>query len=237
MERLGTGRTDVAPLGAVNYALGHEAYGIEARLVNGRYDTFGYRSQISVRADGGYADIWDLQGARFASPDPGSTSSYQLPYLLVLETTGMALDSFFGEVLFSGSHRQVIRDVYSGTADCGATYEDARASVVAEYPDVYDVVSVLTYTEFMPNDGWAVRPGLEESLVQTLSNGIIAVASTAEGQSGLEPLLGPLTSIATTDDSAYDVVRRLADEFGWQMSPPCHRTYLPIVLESVGSRR
>jgi len=230
VEHLATGRTDLAPLTQFEYIFGHDTYGIEALLVNLQYDAPDYRSQINVSAGRGYADIWDLQGTRFASPDPASTSSYLLPYLLILETTGMTLTEFFSEVLFTGSHKQVIRDVYAGTADCGATWEDARSAVVDDHPDVYDVVTVLTYTDFMPNHPWAIRSGLNQSLVQTLSDGVISVARTAAGQSALEPFFGPyLTGIATTTDDTYDVVRRFADALDEQPQP-CPRIYLPVVL-------
>lgn len=62
---------------------------------------------------------------------------------------------------FVGSHAQVIKDVYTGTTDCGSTYEDARGSVSGEYPDVLDVVSVLTYTDYMPQNPWVFRQGLD----------------------------------------------------------------------------
>jgi phosphonate transport system substrate-binding protein len=230
VEHLHTGEADIAPLSSVAYALGHDQYGIEAELVNGLYEAFGYRSQINVPAASGYTDIWDLQGTRFASPDPGSTSGYMLPYLLISETTGMTPTQFFSQVDFVGGHDQVIREVYTGTADCGASYDDARSSVEDEYPDVFDVVEVLTYTEYIPNDPWAFREGLEGDVVQALTGGIIYIAGTTEGDTALETIFGyDLTGIGRTEDSAYDIVRDLARAFGWRLVV-CYDVYLPTVL-------
>ena len=41
----------------------------------------------------------------------------------------------------------MIREVYSGTAVVGTTFDDARETVEDELPDVFSVVSVLTYTK------------------------------------------------------------------------------------------
>ena len=185
---LGAGDADLAPLSHVAYIHGHETYNIEARLVNGRFGQDYFRSQINVPASGGFTDIWDLQNTRFVAPDPDSTSGYMVPYLLISETTGMTPTTFFSEVEFVGSHDQVIRDVYHGTADCGATFDDARDGVAGELPDVYDVVEVLTYSENIPNSPWAFRSGLDETVAQTLSDGIITVAGTPEGESALETI-------------------------------------------------
>jgi phosphonate transport system substrate-binding protein len=234
VEHLGTGQAHVAPLRGVAYVLGHDRYGIEAELVNELRGASAYRGQINVAAAGGYTDVLDLQGTRFASTDPGSASGYMLPYLLISETAGLTPTAFFSEVSFVGSHSQVIRDIYEGNADCGATYEDARSSVAGQYPDVLDVVSVLTYTRYLPNDPWAFYQGLDAAVVLTLTNGIVAVAATPEGESALETVLSTdLTGIATTQDSAYDIVRDLVAAFGLQLDP-CYTAYLPTVFVDYG---
>jgi len=232
VEHLGTGQADLAPLRGVAYVLGHDEYGIEAKLVNGVYGAYAYRSQINVPTASGYTDIWDLQGTRFASPDPASISGYMVPYLLITETTGMIPTVFFSEVNFVGGHPQVIREVYTGTADCGATFDDARSTVQSEYPDVLDVVSVLTYTEYVPNSPWAFRQGLDGDVVQILTDGILAVAGTTEGDNALETIFqSSLDGIGTTQDSAYDIFRDLVMTFGLQLEP-CYTIYLPSVLKN-----
>jgi phosphonate transport system substrate-binding protein len=227
VEHLGTGKAHVAPLRGVAYVLGHDTYGIEAKLVNETRGASAYRGQINVAAAGATTDVLDLQGRRFASTDPGSASGYMLPYLLISETTGLTPTAFFSDVSFVGSHSQVIRDIYEGNADCGATYEDARGSVVGEYPDVFDVVSVLTYTRYLPNDPWAFYQGLDPAVVLTLTNGIAAVFGTPEGENALETVLGnDLSGIGTIQDSAYGIVRDLVAAFGLQLEP-CYAVFLP----------
>lgn len=229
IDHLGAGQADIAVLSGLAYAFGHKENGIEARLVNGMFDAFSYRSQINVPAASGYNDLWDLQGLRFAATDPSSRSGYMFPYLLISDTTGMAPDAFFSEVSFVGGHDQVILEVYTGAVECGASFEDARSLVVADYSDVFDVVSVLTYTEDIYQDPWVFRQELDSSVVQTLTDGIVAVAGTQEGENDLEAIFGyDLTGIGVVDDSAYDPYRELITAFNVRLDP-CYKNYLPIM--------
>lgn len=232
VQHLSSGRADLAPMSGLAYVYGHDRYGIEARLVNGLFGQYAFRGQIIVPTSANYTDIWDLQDARFAAPNSESTSGYMLPYLLISETTGMTPSEFFDEVDIVGGHNQVVVDVYNGTADCGATFEDARSSVQGDYPDVFDVVSVLTYTEYIYQDTWVFRQGLDETVAQTLADGIIAVAGSTAGENYLEIIFGyDLTGIGTVQDSAYDVTRDLVNTFGLELAP-CHNIYLTSVFRS-----
>lgn len=234
VRHLGAGDADLAPLSHISYVHGYETYGIEARLVNRRIWGWNSRSQINVPASGGFTDIWDLQNTQFVAPDPNSTSGYMVPYLLISETTGMTPETFFSEVVFVGSHQQVIRDVYYGTADCGTTFDDARDNVAGELPDVYDVVEILTYSENIPNRPWAFRSGLDETVVETLSDGIIAVYGTPLGKSSLETIFEyDLTGIGVTQDIAYDIWRDLVATFGLRMED-CYDIFLPVILRNSG---
>jgi phosphonate transport system substrate-binding protein len=233
VEHLGSGQADVAPLRASAYVHGRDSYGIDAELVNGRFGSFAYRGQINVQASAGYTDVWGLQNTDFAAPDAGSTSGYLAPYLLISQTTGMTLSQFFNDVSFSGDHNQVVRDVYNGVADCGASYEDARFAVLGELPDVLSVVSVLTYTEFIPNEPWAFRPGLDTEGVQALVDSIIFVADTPAGDTALDTIFEyDLDGITVTQDSTYDFVRDLVDAFGFDLTVCPPAAYLPLVVRN-----
>ena len=233
MDHLGAGRADVAPLDVVAFVRGRDAYGIEARLATGQFGGYRYRGQINVQASAGYTGIGGLHGTRFAASDPDSWSGYLLPWLLVSDTTGMTPTTFFGQVDFVGGHLQVIREVYTGTADCGASFEDARGSVGGEYPDVFDVVEVLTYTEYVPTGPtWAFRQDLDPTLAQSLTIGIMTVGNTEAGKDQLWDLFGWRPSgITTTHDGApgLEAARRVVHGFGLSLAY-CHFSYLSLVL-------
>jgi phosphonate transport system substrate-binding protein len=230
VEHLGEGYADLSPISAVGYVHGHDQYGIEAALVNERYGLPYYMGQINVPAAMGYTSLWDLQNKRIAFPDEGSISGYMAPYLLISETTGIRPEDFFSEIHFSGSHPQVILDVYTGSVDCGGSYWDARPTIEGEHPDVMSVVAVLTTTEQIPNDPWAFRPGMDAVKAETLKDGIIAVYNTYEGRQALETLISPsLTEISAAQDSDYDLTRQMVSAFGLELDP-FYEVYLPLVL-------
>ena len=226
---LGAQTTDLATMSGGGYVKGNDYYGIQAKLVNGEFGAFEYRGQINVQASGGYTDIWGLQGKKYAASDPSSRSSYMFPYLLISDTTGMSMADFFSEVQFVGGQSQVIMDIYNGLANCGATFEDARVAVVGEYPDVYDVVEVLSYTEYIPNNPWVFRKGLNSSDVQKLTDGIITVAGKPDGEKALTAIFGSnWTGVDNILDSKYDVVRKVVKTFGLQLDN-CYDIFLPYV--------
>lgn len=232
IENLGTGHVDLAALSLYGYAHGSNAYSIQAKLVNHRFGSPFYRSQINVPKSEGYSDIWDLQNKRFAMSIPGSTSGQFVPHFMILDATGMTPSEFFAETYFAGSHAQVIHDVYDGVTDCGATFQDARDGIdPVDYPNVKDVVGVLMVSDPIPNDPWAFRPGIDETLAQTLSDGIIAVAGTPQGQAALTTIFGSgFGGVETTQDSAYDIIRDIISEFDLELTP-CLYNYLPIVTK------
>jgi phosphonate transport system substrate-binding protein len=224
-HHLGLGQVDVSPLSSVAYV---QERGFEASLANVKFGYTVYRGQINVQRSSGYTDVWDLQGTSFAA-DQYSWSSYYVPYILISDTTGMTPDQFFSDVIFSGGHSQVIRDVYSGTVDSGATFDDARLALMSELPDVLSVVDVLTKTVWVPNSPWVFRTGLDPSLRQTLVDGIIAVAGTTVGQAALGPLIGPIEGAAPISDSQYDISQRVVETFGLS-EPACQENFLPAIL-------
>jgi phosphonate transport system substrate-binding protein len=230
IEDLGTGQVDLATMSSFGYVHGTDLYpGMQAKLVNLRVGQGYYRSQLNVQKK--YTDISQLENKRFAMSDPGSTSGQYVPYLMIKNLTGKTPSEYFSETYFAGGHSQVIRDVYNGVTDCGATFQDARNMVAGEYPDVNDVVSVLMVSDPIPNEPWAFRPGFDETQAQKIANDIITVAGTPQGQAALTTIYGfNFEGVETTQDSAYDIAREIVSEFGLELLP-CIYTYLPVVTK------
>ena len=235
LDHMGAGLIDLAHLSSVAYVIGHDLYGIEAQLATNRFGYPYYRSQINVPAAAGYTDIMDLQNKRFAFANEASTSGYMVPYLLIRDLTGMSPEDFFSEIYFAGDHPSVIIDVYEGNADGGASYWDARDAVESTYPDVKTVVSVLAYSDDIPNGPWAFRSGLDPTTVQTLSDGIIAVANTVEGDTAIETIFNSsfIGGFEAVDDSSYDFLREVVEYFALVnlVLETCFEIYLPVVLK------
>jgi len=229
--------SDVGWLGAVPYAYASDLYGVEAKLTTVRYGQSYYRSQFLVRSDSGIDDLSDLAGKNFAYSDPLSSSGYLYPAMHISKTQGTSEEDFFDETYFVGGHPDVVQAVYHGEYEGtpihgGATYEDARASVVSDIPDVYTETKVISYTEDIPNGTVSVRPGLDESTVQQVVDGLLDVAATLEGQDALGDLYG-IHGLALADDSDYDIVRDYVAFYGVEFVSCSQST--PVTEDTGGS--
>jgi hypothetical protein len=71
---------------------------------------------------------------------------------------------------------------------------------------------------------------LEVTLIQTLTDGIIAVANKPVGDNALDTILEvDLTGIGMTQYDVYDIVRNAIAAFGFEMET-CYSIYLPLVI-------
>ena len=82
--------------------------------------TTGYYSVFYVRADSPYKTIDDLKGKNLGLVDPNSTSGNNVPRF-ELDKVGIPdADSYFGKVVFTGSHENAVLALAQGTVDVAA---------------------------------------------------------------------------------------------------------------------
>ena len=220
VDTLAIGEADVGWLPATTYVLAHDRFGVEVQLVTQRSGRTSYRGQFLVRSDSDINDLSQLAGKNFAFVDPLSASGFLYPALYISNTQGITYTNFFSQTVFAGSHPAVVTAVYTGQhhgipIHGGATYEDARGSVVDQYPDVFSKVKVLTYTMSIPNDTVSTRAGLEPTTRQEVIRGLLQVASTSAGREALQQLYS-IDGLQPTTDRAYDVVRQAVAAFQLQ---------------------
>lgn len=187
IEAMCAGRADIGALNPFSYVLAHEKCGVEVSAISVRFGLPYYRAQISVRADAGINTIQDLRGKKFAFVDPASTSGYLFPAAM-LKQMGYDPDKFFAETVFAGSHPNVILAIYRGQVDGGASFEDARTTVQAQFPDVLQKVKPIAYTNPIPNDTWSVSAKLSPELRAKIKDRLLRIAATADGKEALRNL-------------------------------------------------
>ncbi|HXF81506.1 MAG TPA: phosphate/phosphite/phosphonate ABC transporter substrate-binding protein [bacterium] len=187
IEAMCAGRADIGALNPFSYVLAHEKCGVEVAAISVRFGLPYYRAQINVRADANINTVADLRGKRFAFVDPASTSGYLFPAAM-LKKMGYDPDRFFSQTVFAGSHPNVILAVYRGQVDGGATFEDARTNVQAQFPDVMQKVKVIAYTNPIPNDTWSVSRTLPAALRARIRDRLLRIAATPEGREALRNL-------------------------------------------------
>ena len=218
VDALASGEADIGWLPADTYVLAHDRFGVEVKLVAERFGATTYRGQFLVREGSGINDLSELAGKNFAFVDPSSNSSFMYPAVHISRTQGVTYTAFFSDTVFAGSHDAVVVAVYEGQhggtpIDGGAMYEDARDAVRGDYPDVFTVTKVITYTDHIPNDTVSVRAGLDPIVAGEIVSGLLAIADTTEGLAALNSLYG-IEGLQPVDDSDYDPVREVVAAFG-----------------------
>jgi len=205
IEAMGAGKVDIGWLATFAYVLAREKYDVDLLLIVVRFGSPFYRGQIVVRADSGITTLEDLQGKRFAYVDPVSTSGHLYPKTLLM-AKGLDPDRLFAHAVFAGSHNAVILSIMKGEVDAGATYDDARAAIAKDFPEVYDQVRVIAHTKEIPNDTVTARKNLDPELKKRIKEGLQYLAKTPEGSRLLKRLYG--ISGLMDFDAFFDPVRQ-----------------------------
>ena len=211
IEALGTYQADVAWLPTYAYILAKQKYDAQVRLMTVRNGLTKYRGQFVARSDSNIDSLQNIEGKIIAYTDAASTSGYIYPSA-ILKQRGITPKDYF----FAGGHPQAILAVYSGRADVGCSYwsppdakgkpMDAREKLLETYPDVFEKVKIVDYTDWIPNDTVTFRkdlpPELEGIIVQTLYR----YAQSEEGKKVLKALYD-IDGLEYASDEDYEIVR------------------------------
>lgn len=217
IEAMGASQVDVGWLNPFGYVLARDKYGVNVILATVRQGSKSYRAQIIVRADSGITSIDQLRGKKFAFADPVSSSGFLYPTALFL-SKGYDPKTFFSEVVFAGGHDKVVIAVYNKQVDGGSTFgdsvdggppTDARTLVQRTLPDVLQQVKPIATTERIPNDTVSVRKDLPAPLTKLITDGLLYLQTTPEGQKYLKDLYN-INGLAPADNADYDSLRSAA---------------------------
>jgi phosphonate transport system substrate-binding protein len=152
-----------------------------------RGDRVDYCSALFVDADKPLRRIEDLHGKTVAWVDSTSASGYLVPRLH-LAARGVDPSQFFGEELFLRSHAEVVRAVFDGRADVGATYAErsvrGEQSRRAGFSDVLPdrPAYVLEWSQPIPNDVIVGHGLLSKPAHRSFGNAILTLAERESGR-------------------------------------------------------
>lgn len=226
VEAMGSKSVDVAFLSTFAYVLANSEHGVTAILKTVRRESFQYRAQFIARTDSGIPacnqaedpdcteTLAAMKGKKFAFIDAASASGYLFPAAF-LKTKGIDIESgkYFSEVVSAGAHDNATKGVLNKDFDLAVTFEDNRDNLVKEFPDIKKDVSVIMYTDWIPNDTVSVRKDLPADFVLKLKHALMFYASTEEGKQVLKDLYS-IDAFAQADDKDYEVVRETAKQMG-----------------------
>ncbi len=216
VEAVGTGRVDIGLFGPAGLVQAMDVHGAEVILASVRRGSTQYRAQFNVRCDSGITEFEQLRGGTIAWVDPGSASGYQFPFVTLKHTYDIDPDTEMTQI-FAGSHDGAALAVYNGDVDVSVTFggspgSDGRESILNDFPDALEVICILGYSDWIPNDGAAVRAGLDPDLVERIIEGMMDLASTEEGRALTDSMFN-VTEWARIGPDAYDIVREVSATF------------------------
>lgn len=212
VEAMGAGNAHIGWLNTFAYLLAKEKYDVNPILVTVRFGSTSYAGEIIARNDSGIETLADLKGRSMCWVDPLSTSGYIIPRVEI-QAAGIDPDNDFSQTIEAGSHNNVVIAVYNGECDAGAAFLDARGSVEDDLPDVKDVVKIVAETSDIPNDNVSVISSLSDEMVETITNALLEIAATEEGQEALQTVYS-IENLEPGEDSFYDSFRTKLDAAG-----------------------
>jgi len=205
IEALRSKKLDVAYLGPFSYVLANQVADVEAFAVAVTKKTgqSAYKSVIIARKDSGIARTADLKGRSFAFVDPTAASGHLFPKSGLLQA-GYDPETFFGRVIFSGSHDASILAVANKKVDAAAVADRILASAIAKGQVKQDELEIVWSSNPIPESPMVWRKDLDPALKAKIAKALANVKDLPWGDQGV------LNGFQPTTDAAYSVVRDTA---------------------------
>jgi phosphonate transport system substrate-binding protein len=204
-------KAQMASLATAAYILAADQKVAQAALVSVRNGSAFYKGMIITRPDTGIKTLADLKGKTFARVDPLSASGWIVPSLM-LKAAGLNLDADI-RILDAGSHPAVVTAVYTGQADAGACFVDARTLIQKDHGDVMDKVIIVQESANIPNDGVQFSPSLPQALRDQIVDSLLAIMATPEGKTAINTAY-QWSALEKHDDTFYDSFRQVLQAAG-----------------------
>jgi phosphonate transport system substrate-binding protein len=103
--------------------------------------------------------------------------------------------------------------VYTGQADAGACFVDARTLIQKDHGDVMEKVIVVQESNNIPNDGVQFSPSLAPELRAQIVDALLAIMTTPQGKAAINTAY-QWTALEKHDDSFYDSFRQVLQAAG-----------------------
>ena len=214
VDMLCSGEAQIGALNAFSYLLAQKSGCTSIVLTAEMFGGSVYQGQILVRSDSGIKSIADLKGTTFCRRSVDSKSTWIVPRLMML-AAGIDPDNDFKEIIDTSTIPNTVSGIYNGTCDAGATYVDARFDHKDEFPDIFNVVHILTQTAQIPNNGITFSPNLPAEGQQELED-FFYYLEILDGGTILKDLYG-WDGIFERGDYLYDPLREVIDASGVEL--------------------
>ena len=216
VEALRNKTADLAFVHPAGYVFSNREAKAQIVVVDVWHGKTNYTSRIFVRKDSGFTRLEDLRGKNIAFVDPGSTSGYVYPMVMLMKK-GLVKDrdpkTFFKEAMFAGTHEAALLALLNGSVDAVASFDLAPQQYLKEKERV-EKLTYIAETDPIPEAGMCVREGLDPALVKKIHDALMAF-NAPEYRPILKDFYG-IDGFAPAKDSDYNPVREAIDLLKWR---------------------
>ena len=216
VEALRNKTADLAFIHPAGYVFASREAKAEIVAVDVWHGKTSYTSRIFVRKDSGFKTLEQLRGKTIAFVDPGSTSGYVYPMVMLMKR-GLVKErdpkTFFKEAMFAGTHEAALLALLNGSVDAVASFDLAPQQYLKDKERVEKVIHIAE-TDPIPEAGMVARDGLDPALIRKLYDALMAF-NAPEYRPVLKDFYG-IDGFAPAKDSDYNSVRDAIDLLGWR---------------------
>lgn len=168
-----------------------------------------YHGRLITKKGGKFTTIKSLKGAVLALTDPGSTSGNALPRALFPdEVGGTALDDYFSQIFYAGSHDAAAKAVFNGKADAAFVSENALSRSIDRGALKLGSFNHLWISpEVVSNPIVVNKNTMSPELIAKIKGILMGMVNDEEGRAALKAV--KMASMPELTDKAFDPLRKI----------------------------
>ncbi len=168
-----------------------------------------YHGRLITKKGSKFTSIKSLKGAVLALTDPGSTSGNALPRALFPdEIGGTALDAYFSQIFYAGSHDAAAKAVFNGKADAAFVSENALSrSIDRGALKIGSFNHLWISPEVVSNPIVVNKNTMSSEMIAKIKGILMGMVNDEEGRAALKTV--KMASMPELTDKAFDPLRKI----------------------------
>jgi len=205
-------KIDIGWYGAFSYITAEKEIDLEPLVIQYRKG-FGtsYHSLIITNRKSGINKVEHLKGKRFAFVDPESTSGFIIPSALFM-SRNIEIQKYFSEIIYSGTHNDVVLDVLSGNADAGAIEDLTYYKMISDGKFIEDDLPIIWKSDDIPGSPFVCRADIDEHLKEKFKSTMLNISK--KDPEAVKKFDSRIEKYVEFDDSLYNGIRNIATILG-----------------------